>query len=67
MTTNREKLNNMTNEELAQIIDDIESLDADAICNFCAYADISPEKICSKPREKTCKDGILQWLNQESE
>ena len=62
MGTNRDKLNNMTNEELAEIMDDI-----DTSCDFCAYADISPEKICSKPREKTCKDGILQWLNQESE
>ena len=63
MITNREKLNQMSNEELAEILDDIESFDTS--CGFCTYADISPEKICSKPREKKCIDGILQWLNQE--
>lgn len=65
MTTNREKLNQMSNEELAEILDDIESFGTS--CDFCAFADISPEKICSKPRGEKCIDGILQWLNQESE
>lgn len=65
MATNREKLNQISNEELAEIIDNIEGFDA--VCDFCIYADVSPEKFCSKPREKMCKDGILQWLNQESE
>ena len=62
MTTNREKLNQMSNEELAEIMGDI-----DTSCDFCAYADISREKICSKPRGEKCIDGILQWLQQESE
>ncbi len=65
MTTNREKLNQMSNEELAKILDVVESFGTS--CDFCAYADISPEKICSKPRGEKCIDGILQWLNQESE
>lgn len=65
MTTNREKLNQMSNEELAEILDDLESYCTS--CDYWAYADISPEKICSKPRGEKCKDGILQWLNQESE
>ena len=61
MITNREKLNKMSNEELARIIDN-----TDTSCDFCVYANVSSEKICSKPRERKCKDGILQWLNQES-
>lgn len=60
----KEHLANME-KMLAEIIDDIDSLGPS--CDFCAYADISPEKICSKPRGEKCKDGILQWLNQESE
>lgn len=64
MTTNRERLNQMSNEELAEIIDDIEWLDCGDIC---AYADISAEKICSKPRGEKCIDGIIKWLNAESE
>ena len=61
MTTNRGKVNKTSNEELARIIDN-----TDRSCDFCVYANVSSEKICSKSRERKCKDGILQWLNQES-
>lgn len=56
MGTNREKINKMTNEELAEFIDKA-SNDA---CSICSYSEIP----CS---HLTCIDGILKWLNQESE
>lgn len=53
MTTNREKIAKMTNEELANILK--------ASCKCCIYS-------CSFcDRKYKCKDGITQWLNQESE
>ena len=36
MTTNREKLNKMSNEELARIIDN-----TDTSCDFCVYENVS--------------------------
>ena len=57
MTTNRGKLVNMTNEELAVIFAMSSSTKA---CKYCRY------------KGSNCEDllyynGILQWLNQESE
>lgn len=55
MTTNREKLAKMTNEELAKFIYNIED------CNLCAYDyNYCNPNLC-------CIQGILLWLNQESE
>lgn len=52
MTTNREKLAKMTNEELAEFL-------SNGACKYCYYKeDCSPEP---------CSAGILKWLNQESE
>lgn len=64
MVTNRERLNKMSNEELAKIIDEYD----DESCNYCAY--YSEERnvmLCKCPDKKSCKDGIIGWLNQESE
>ena len=55
MTTNREKLNQMTNEELAEIL-----AMSSRSCKYCKYED-------SGCYDSTCYSGILQWLNQESE
>ena len=55
MTTNREKLNQMSNEEFAEIL----AMSSNP-CKYCKYAD-------SGCYDSTCLNGILQWLNQESE
>jgi len=52
MTTNREKLAKMTNEELAEWLEGV--ID----CISCP---------CKCEMSKKCVDNILQWLNQESE
>ena len=58
MITNREKLNKMTNEELAEMLGKHD-------CEYCIYRDID----CYRPHDEECDctQGILQWLNQESE
>lgn len=56
MTTNRDKINAMTNEELAEFL-------AYQDCRYCVFQQVE----CYKSNDFTCKDGILQWLNQESE
>lgn len=55
MATNRERLNKMTNEELAKFLKS-----CDFICNTCAYR--YQECLLSD-----CYEGILKWLEQESE
>lgn len=57
MTTNREKLVNMTNEELAFIFAMSSSTKT---CKYCRYKDSNCDDLF-------CYNGILQWLNQESE
>lgn len=52
MTTNREKLAKMTNEELAEFFN------KEGLCNLCIYNDITCE--C-----KDCYEGILKWLQSE--
>lgn len=54
-TTNRERINAMSNEELAEFLGD------SSLCRICLY---SHNENCL---HETCKQGILQWLNQESE
>ena len=64
MVTNRERLNKMSNEELAKIIDEYD----DESCNYCAYcSDGRDMMLCVCPDKKSCVDGIIEWLNQESE
>ena len=55
MTTNREKLAKMTNEELAEFFD------KESLCVMCIY------KYQAGCLERDCEYGTLQWLNQESE
>lgn len=55
MITNRDKINKMTNEELAK---------------FFLYTDDNRCRICSKKDLYLCNDceeGITQWLNEECE
>ncbi len=52
MITNKEKLANMPNEELAEFLSKQD-------CKFCIFYDIDCDWECEK--------GILQWLNKESE
>lgn len=56
MTTNREKLANMTNEALAEFFAEYSDC---AICPF-NYAECSGGEV-------RCKDIMLKWLEQESE
>lgn len=56
MTTNREKLAKITNEELAEFLGKQD-------CSFC----ISKKIDCYRYNDYDCEKGILQWLNQESE
>ena len=55
MTTNREKLAKMTNEELAEFFGNR------SLCIICAYRN---QADCLN---NDCKSGTLQWLNRESE
>lgn len=59
MATNRERINNMTNEELAEMLGKQD-------CQYCIH------KVDDCYRSNSwdngdCPQGILQWLNQESE
>ena len=56
MTTNREQLNQMSNEELADIL-------ANDVCLCCIYRDVH----CEFDDDCECTVGITKWLNQESE
>lgn len=57
MTTNREKLAKMTNEELAEFLNKT----ANDNCSICIYSSL-PDCFWGD-----CQNGILKWLNQESE
>ena len=56
MTTNREYLATLSNEELAELLGKQD-------CQVCIYKDID----CYRPSDKEydCVEGILQWLNAE--
>lgn len=56
MTTNRNKLSKMTNEELAEML-------GKQNCQYCVHS----ESVCYIDNRKNCFDGILQWLEQECE
>ena len=56
--TNREWLRSLTDNELAEIFCDI---DLSNICNMCAYR--NDRKGCINAA--CCKDGVLEWLEQE--
>ena len=57
MTTNREKINQMTNEELAEILSNSNNGE---VCKYCSYR----YEECD---ELSCYAGTLNWLNAESE
>ena len=59
MTTNRERINNMTNEELAEFLGKYD-------CLYCIYKDIECYRY-KNVGECDCTEGILQWLNKEIE
>lgn len=56
MTTNLERIRQMTADELAEFLNS-----KGHCCEFCAY---SKDHYC---RDKYCIDGRKQWLDQESE
>jgi len=56
MATNRDKINEMSNEELAKFMNELNN---DNTCQFCAYGGMYG---C-----EDCQDGILKWLNKECE
>ena len=55
MTTNREKLNQISNEELAKNL-----ATSSSSCKYCKYEG-------SDCTDFTCYSSILKWLNQECE
>lgn len=57
MTTNRERINAMSNEELAEIFAMSSSTKP---CKYCKYKEFNCDDL-------TCYNGILLGLNQESE
>ena len=57
MSTNRQKLNNMNNEELAAFLDD---LSCESCCVFGAAENKDKCYACSD-----CRQGILEWLESE--
>ena len=54
MPTNRDKINKMTNEELAEFL-------AQNECRYCVLDGVA----CYENENTDCYDGILQWLNKE--
>lgn len=54
MKTNREKLNQMTNEELVDIL-------INDVCPCCIYKDVN----CEFDDDCECTVGVTKWLNQE--
>ena len=58
--TNRERINAMSNEELAEILAMTASTKC---CEYCAFQKVD----CYKENDYTCKDGVYKWLNQETE
>ena len=61
-TTNRQKLAKMTNEQLAKILSGYDCQSGRQDCQYCIYKEVD----CYS-RDCNCVEGILQWLNQESE
>lgn len=58
MTTNRDKINAMTNEEL------VKTLELECSCNCCIYKNESAY-FCSE--NSLCIKGIIKWLESEVE
>lgn len=59
--TNRDKLNQMSNEELAEKI--IEP--PNYICDFCNYENYNYENNYNKCKCMGCITGITEWLERE--
>ena len=59
--TNREWLETLTDEEMAELLVN------DGCITFCSYVHFLTRKhsYCEKPKGKTCKDGICDWLKAE--
>lgn len=55
MTTNRDKINAMSNEELASF------LSQRGVCKLCSYLEL-PNLDCLK---ENCIEGIIKWLENE--
>lgn len=63
MATNREKLNNMSNEEFAIKFLGVEDKYISITCKFCIWQGQCPEGNYMKK----CKENVLKWLSQEAE
>ena len=55
---NREKINQMSNEEMAELLSNSNSGE---VCQYCSYILYDECDVLS------CYEGILNWLNKESE
>jgi len=55
--TNGDKIRSMSNEELYEVIWTVE---------YCRYCSKRMENYCNRTTGQSCKDGILEYLNQEA-
>lgn len=71
--TNRDRINEMSNVELAECIKSIDESGEFDMCNFCAFSiplryPDGTQFLCDNNCESvTCVDGIKQWLESEVE
>lgn len=53
--TNGDRVRQMSNRDLAELLDEVN-------CFYCPYEN-KKNGMCNRPDEKTCIDGIEEWLN----
>ena len=57
--TNADRIRSMTDEELRDFLYDMTS---ESQCHICAF---KKGWLCEKPYDKSCHDGVMEWLNSE--
>ena len=57
--TNADRIRNMTDEELRDFLYDMTS---ESQCYVCAF---KKGWLCEKPYDKSCHDGVMEWLKSE--
>ena len=57
--TNADRIRNMTDEELRDFLYDMTS---ESQCHICAF---KKGWLCEKPYDKSCHDGVMEWLKSE--
>ena len=57
--TNADRIRSMTDEELRDFLYDMTS---ESQCHICAF---KKGWLCEKPYDKSCHDGVMEWLKSE--